>query len=175
LIELTMVVPILMLLTLGMLETGIAWRDHVTVTQSARQGARVGSHLAQQPGADQEALKSVMAVLAPETGRVDFVVIYEANGNGDLPNPTCLTQSVSGVCNWYGQTELTHVNDSPAQWAALDYDADWDPVSRLDSLTNPDHLGVHVQFDRPWVTNIFPGDGLTLTGKTVMRIEPEPG
>ncbi len=175
LVELTMVVPILILITLGMLETGLAWRDHVTVTQAARQGARVASHLADDPQADQEALKSIMAVLAPESGRLDFVVIYEANGSGDVPDANCLTGSVAGVCNWYGPTEIADINVTDAVWQSLDHDADWDPSTRIDSLTNPDHLGIHVQFNRPWITRIFPGDGLKITGKTVMRLEPEPG
>ncbi len=55
---------------------------------------------------------------------------------------------------------------------------DWDrkfnpqPSDRSNSLANPTEVGVYVELYRPYITGLIPGEGLKISGFTVMRIEP---
>ena len=105
LVELALVAPVLMLIVTGMLEIGMAWNDSLTVVQATRQGARVGSHFGDDMEADRQALLAVTSVLSPEElNRVEYIVIYDASGSGQVPDP-CRTASRS-YCNRYTSTEL---------------------------------------------------------------------
>lgn len=181
-VEVTMIVPVLVLIVLGMLEMGMAWRDKVTVTQASRQGARVASHLGSDYQADREALRNLFSVFDGDSpGRIQYVVIYDASAtDGSLPAGCNLTPAGPHTnCNFYTLPMLQELDDD-SKWNAADncpdssrYDAGWCPSDRDDALLTPDHVGVMVQVNRDWVTNIFPTDGTTVTSDTVMRVEPE--
>lgn len=181
LIELAMIVPLLILIVLGMLEMGLAWRDSVNVTHASRQGARVASNLGDDPQADLQALLNVMTVMEADANRVEYVVIYDASGVGTVP-VACHSGSQPGVCNHYSAAQLANLttnpptntnlfqcNPTPTTPTAI---VRWCPASRSTDFTSPDHVGVYLKVDRPWATNIFPGDGTTLSGYTVMQLEP---
>lgn len=170
-VELVLVVPLLFLITLGMLEVGVAWRDSVTVSTSARNGARAIAQLSVDDQADREALRSTMAVFGTDADRVIQVIIYEADGSGQVPAP-CLVASTS-YCNRYTSLELSelHVDN---RWGCVtgSHDASFCPTTRDRRALTADHIGVYVEYDRPMVTGIFGGGGYTLSEHTVMRLEP---
>lgn len=175
LVEMVIVLPLLMLMVLGMIEMGLAWRDSTTVNSASRQGARVASNLGDDADADLEALLSVMAVVQGLDGDVEYAVIYDASGTGQLPLG-CDTGSQPGVCNHYTAAELANLVTNPPTNTNLFQcggpSVDWCPSGRSTQLATIDHVGVYVKVDRPWVTNIFPGDGTKLSGYTVMQLEP---
>lgn len=177
LVELAILVPVLILLVLGMLEMGLAWRDSGTVTQATRQGARVVANFGDDADADLQALVSVMTVMASEAGRVEYIIIYDASAAGGEVPAGCHTGSQAGVCNTYVFSDLVNLTTSPPTNTALfqcgGAAVQWCPNARSDTFSNLDHVGVYMKVDRPWVTNIFPGDGLELSGYTVMQVEPE--
>ncbi len=177
LVELTMVVPLLVFLVLGMMEMGGAWRDKQTVTQASRQGARVVSHFGDDGDADRQGLIAALSVLTPaQRAELNFIVIYKANPDGSMP-AGCMTGSVNGSCNRYTAAQLTDAKlATTATWTANPkLDNSFQPSTRNVSLTGagPDHLGVYLSVNRDWVTGFFPGDGTTLTARTVMQLEPE--
>ena len=175
LVELVIVLPLLMLIVLGMVEMGLAWRDSTTVNQASRQGARVASNLGDDADADLEALLSVMAGLEGETGAVEYVVIYDASGTGTIP-AACHAGSVAGSCNHYTGADLANLVTNPPTNTNLFQcggpSVAWCPSARSTQLSTIGHVGVFVRVDNPWATNIFPGDGITLSGYTVMQLEP---
>ncbi len=175
LVEMVIVLPFLLLMVLGMLEMGLAWRDSATVNQASRQGARVASNLGDNADADLEALLSVMSILQGEDGTVEYVVIYDASGSGRVP-VACESASVPGSCNHYTAAELANLVTSPPTNTNLFQcggpSVDWCPSARSTQLASIDHIGVYVKVNRSWVTNIFPGDGIDLSGYTVMQLEP---
>ena len=118
-----LVLPFLVLLAFGLVETGMGWRNAITVTSAARQGARVSSHLGVNPQADREGLLAVQAVMGAEMDQVDFIVFYKANGSGALP-PGCEGGSIGGVCNWYDQTAIGNLGNDAA-WGCSGYDSAW--------------------------------------------------
>ena len=170
-VELVFVIPILMAIVLGMLEVGVAWRDSVTVSTASRNGARAIAQLATDDQADREALRAAIAVFGADADRIEFIIVYESDGSGEVPSP-CFSGSTS-YCNRY----------TPVHLAELAIDARWGcgtgtnddsycPTGRDRRAQSADHVGVYVQFDRPMVTGIFGGGSYTLDEATVMRLEP---
>ena len=182
LVELAIIIPVLVSLVLGMLELGMAWRDKATVTQASRQGARTAAHLGDEYWADREAIVSLHSVFdGAQPDNIEFVIIYDASAaDGSLPATCVPTPAGPHVgCNFYTAAMIAQVNDA-SLWNAADgcpdptrYDAGWCPTSRSDDLVNPDHVGVMVRLNRQWITGVLPGDGTTITERTVMRLEPE--
>ncbi len=184
LVELTMVLPLLVSLVLGMMEMGMAWRDQQTITQASRQGARVGSHLGDDATADQQAVEAALAVLdADQLDNINRIIIYKVtatNVDGVVPT-ACLNVSTSpntggvpGVCNVYnkggldsGTYDLTYWRSAPTSPTANN--------GRKITLTGngPDRLGVYVEVHRPWFTGYFPGDGTDIKVHSVMQLEPD--
>lgn len=176
LVEMAMVLPLLIMLAFGMVETGMGWRNAITVTSAARQGARVTSHLGQEPRSDQEGVLAVQAVMGADLDNVELVVIYNANGSGALP-PACLTASrnAGGVqCNRYTPAMIANANVNGLWGCGTGaYDATWCPTTRDNDTRTADHIGVFVLFQHTYFTGIIPGDAPLIERQTVMRVEPE--
>ncbi|MFT7600408.1 MAG: Flp pilus assembly protein TadG [Acidimicrobiales bacterium] len=189
LIELTLVTPLFIMMVMGMLELGVAWRDSITVTQASRQGARVGSHLGDASAGtlaattrpEQELLLSLRTVLTPEEGQIQYVVVYNSDANGGMvaacdPRIQATPTSVNGQCNVYTGAQLTTIIANDSQWNSKGNctaglaDTAWCPTMRSNS---DEYLGVYVQFERPKVTGFFGTGSYELKATTVMRIEPE--
>ncbi|MEZ5378755.1 MAG: TadE/TadG family type IV pilus assembly protein [Acidimicrobiales bacterium] len=182
LVELTMVLPLLITLVLGMMEMGMAWRDQQTIVQASRQGARVGSHLGDDATADQQAIEAALAVLdADQLANIRRIIVYKVTtADGAVP-PNCLavstssaTGGVNGTCNVYnkagidsGTYNLTYWRSAPSTPGGTN--------GRKVTLTGtgPDRMGVYVEVHRPWFTGYFPGDGSTLRAISVMQLEPD--
>ncbi len=176
LVEMTFVMPLLILLAFGMVETGMAWRNAITVTSAARQGARVASHLGQNLQSDQEGVLAVQAVMGDEMPQVELVIIYQANGSGALP-ASCLTSSQNGggvQCNRYTPAMIANADD-PTKWGcgAGSYDSTWCPSSRDNETRTADHIGVYVLYQQEYFTGIIPGTPPKIERQTIMRVEPE--
>ncbi len=171
LVEMALVLPFLFMLAFGLLETGMGWRNAITVTSAARQGARVSSHLGVNPQADREGLLAVQAVMGSDMDQVELVIFYEATASGDMP-PGCLTNSISGKCNRYTPAMIGDLGNDAA-WGCASHDGDWCPVGRDDDVRTADHLGVYIQFQHEYFTGVFPGTAPLIKRQTIMRIEPK--
>lgn len=176
LVEMAMVLPFLFLMVFGMIETGMAWRNSITVTSATRQGARVASHLGPELQSDREGLYALEAVLGDLMDDVELVVFFRADGSGDVPT-ACLggSQSTGSVrCNTYDVGMIAQLSDD-TKWGCTGtaFDRTWCPDTRDNDPADADHLGVFIRYDHGYFTGIFPGDGITIERHTVMRIEPE--
>lgn len=174
LVELAFVVPVLVLIVVGMFEMGIAWRHKVSTSQAVRQSVRVASHLGNGTSdADYEAILTLRSSMFQEWDEVEYVVIYKADVNGEMTTTNCHTQSVANVCNFYSIADInSSLGDSTlSYWQSVE----WAPSSRSSSVLSPDHIGVFVQMNNDWQTNMFPGDGIKISGQAVMRVEPDVG
>lgn len=184
-VEFALVLPIMILLVAGVMEIGSAWRDKSTTIQASRQAARAGAQLGQNPQADQAALLSALSVL-PGGGslsanvQVRRIVIYNSKGitAAELDGcKTALGNGTAGVCNIYSanngrlnQTAIadnTNFDDLAGAW-----DAAWPASGRDQTPGSPDEFGVYVEVYRPYLTDVFPGDGHDVTAFTVMLVEP---
>ncbi len=177
LVEMALVLPFLVLMAFGMVEAGMGWRNAITVTSAARQGARVSSHLGVNPQADREGLLAVEAVMGSDMDQVELVIFYEATANGDMP-AGCLATSISGKCNRYTPAMIGDLGND-ASWGCSGHDSAWcgdaDLVAsgRVDNVRTADHLGVYIQFQHEYFTGILPGTAPVIKRQTIMRIEPK--
>ncbi|MCP3855073.1 MAG: pilus assembly protein [Actinomycetia bacterium] len=178
LVELALFAPFLIFMVMGMMEFGLMWRDSITVTNSARAGARIGSNAADDNLADYSVVLNVAGALSDiSPGDVRKLVIYEASGpNGQVP-ASCLTSS-GPTCNLYtfpASASLLEADFGADGCVGGDPDDGWCPDDRDNTQVSTgagDYLGVYVEVYRGYTTGLFPGGGLTLTDTAVMKIEP---
>lgn len=181
LVELTLVVPILMTLVLGMFEVGMAWSASQSVVQASRSGARTVSQMGTYGRADEEALRSVLATFGDDLAQVRRVSIYEYSSTG--PNGVhsdCGTSEVptSGArCNTYLPDDFDELGDptyfaSDTGCSSSQASNPWCPTIRSDSQSTATLVGVEVEFAHTPVSGFFGVEDRILTQRIVMKIEP---
>jgi Flp pilus assembly protein TadG len=182
LVEFVFIAPILALIVGGVLEFGLAWRDSMTVSNSIRAGARVGSNAGRERLADFTILKSVEAAMVGgiPTSRVERLIVYKASTANSAPPATCLAVTgsggVTGTCNVYRASDLARPATDftgTTSCGSTAPDRFWCPTSRQNSQAlGADYLGVYIEVRYTWVTKLFPGNGLTIRDRAIMRLEP---
>ncbi|MFT5202193.1 MAG: hypothetical protein ACI9C1_001579 [Candidatus Aldehydirespiratoraceae bacterium] len=189
-IEMAIVAPFLAFLLAGIFEFGTLWRDDLTVSTSTRAAARVVSNLGDDHRADYWALLSLHAGLETVNGlTIEGVLIYNANAVDGDPPSNCFDSNgdprgASG-CNYYTAAELSSITSLNCEmscsefpddascnsgWAVNFCPQDERSTSQIAGLTS---VGVWVRVSREYLTGVFPGDGVTITDRTVMRSEPD--
>lgn len=174
LVETAIVLPVLALLCMGLVELGMAWQDSITLHQATRTGARAGAGLTLDERADRQILLSAVSGLDPdELAQIDYVVVYDATADTEVP-PVCRNMSNPGLrCNRYGQAELGRLGvESDWGCGAGALDGAWCPGRRDSVAVDPTYLGVYIHAHRPWATGIMPGDGQDIEATTVMSLIP---
>lgn len=190
-VEMAIVAPFLALLIAGIFEFGTLWRDDLTVETSTRAAARVVSNLGDDHLADYEAILSLNAGLNALPGvTVEGVLIYDGSASDGAPDSRCFDgagdpRGWSGECNYYSAADLAHIatincttscSEFPSSSSCSGgYTQYYCPqLHRTGSLASGlDSVGVWVRIERDFITGLFPGDGVTISDRTVMRVEPE--
>lgn len=185
LVEMIMITPVLVMLAIGILEFGLAWRDSITVSSTLRAGARVGSNAGKDRLADYNSLLAVQAAVAsiPNTQIVKIVIYKSTTADGTIPaNCKTSTSGILGSCNVYTSAQLAALSTANfgttgsglgATCASGSLDAMWCPLGReTRQAVGTDYFGIWMQVSHPYVTRVFPGSGITISDSTVMRIEP---
>jgi hypothetical protein len=162
-----MVMPIVLLVVIGILETGVAFRDFLTVSNAAKEGVRVLTSMGDDPLADCVALAktySALSIGAPVT-QLQSIEVFRANPDGG---------QVAVDTNEY-RLQSGGDPDECADWIPVRYG--WDPLDRRVVVGGPDDLdiaGVRIVFDHSWITGLPPFAGtFTINEATVSRLEPE--
>jgi hypothetical protein len=196
LVEFAMLVPVFMLLLLGMLEFGFAFDQNLTLEYATREGARVGSALAngggtlgcnsgQSPNAatvDPQILAAVRRVLLSPGSRVKpalgmQVLIWKADANGAPVTPLTTYQNV-----WTYTGPATGPTVDGQQIGFTQGTHPWDPCSRTNGgPSGVDSIGVSLTYSYTFQTPLagilrfFGGasaGGLTMSDRTVMALNP---
>lgn len=187
LVEVVLILPLLMLISLAVFDLGLGWKASMTVTNAARAGARVASNLGVSATADKSALASIAASLGTvPVSEIDVIVIYRATtADGDVP-ANCLTGSTRATggssasqCNVYTGAEAIAASTSTTFTGNCGSSRDrfWCPSTRGNSQaasTGPDYLGVYVRINHTTKTKAF-GSTMVVKDRAVMRIEPNAG
>jgi len=175
LLEFALVAPVLLLLIFGAFEYGMFFKDYLTVSNTTRTGARVGSAAGSSADADYQILQAVKAAanaLPGGAASIEQISIYRAASAGGGPTSTCqTTSSVTDRCNTYTGAVFTQPA-SKFGCGAGSLDSAWCPTTRVDSQAlGPDYIGVWVKTTHGFVTKFF-GSSRSITDSVVMRIEP---
>jgi hypothetical protein len=176
LVEFALIAPLLILLVFGVIEYGMFFKDYLTVANTTRTGARVGSAAGSSADADYQILQAVKAAataLPGGTGSIQQISIYKATSAGGGPTATCqTTSSAADKCNTYTSTAFAQPT-TKFGCGGGSLDSVWCPTTRVDSqAVGPDYIGVWVKTTHGFVTKLF-GSSRTITDTVVMRIEPK--
>jgi Flp pilus assembly protein TadG len=173
LVEAAIVTPLLLLLVFGIIEFGFLFKDSLTLANSSRAGARVGSAAGTDPLADWSILQAVKGASGSLT-HVQAIVVFKAtSANGAVPAGCLNGVGVVGLCNAYDASDL-NVDQTTFQSAAYTKDDYWPSTSRVTSLSapsGPDYLGVYVKAQHNSVVRIIVPNR-TISDTVVMRLEP---
>ena len=166
LVETAVVLSLLMVLSIGAFEWGMAFRDWLSVSSATREGARVAASAGTVALADCSILEATAgSLLSIDDARIQFVDIYKADSTGDLTSDV--------------QTYRPQHPDDPREslvcreWFPL---ANTYPSSARDNLgADRDWVGVRLVFTHTWKTGLFWwSDEVTWSDRTVILMEPDP-
>ncbi len=183
LVELTLVVPVLITIVLGMFEIGMAWSASQTVVQASRSGARTSSQLGTYAFSDQEALRAVLSSFGPDSDQIRRVSVYLYDDTQATGVPITCTDGAGNPasgsgCNSYGPADFAEVTD-PDHFAVSDTacgsaaSSAWCPTVRSNSQTTATLVGVEVEYAHTPVSGFFGLDDRIITQRVVMKVEPK--
>ena len=181
--EAAIISPVFFALLFGVIEMGILFRDHLTITNATRDGARTAAASGNDIDADWRILQTInQSAAAADRGDIQRIVIFKATSTSDKPTAACKAGTRSTVC-----ATCTPSRISPG--LSSDFDCS-DPVARQEVLpVRPDfagsgppyyrdtrmsalgYIGVYIEMRHRYVTGFF-GASVTIRDTTVVRIEP---
>lgn len=171
LVEASLVFPILILVIVGVLEIGLAFKDYLTVSYISREGARLGALAGDDPEADCAILRGIGGLATTgDLNRITEIQIFKADeGTG-----------AQGVTNTATYTlgkdpEICNVPATPLDGWTIN-PINWSPTSRQTTVgSDPlDIIGVRVIMTRDWVTGFPPFRGsFQIDETTLTRMEPK--
>lgn len=174
LVEAAFVYALLFLALFAIVEFGLAFKDWLSVSHAAREGARAGATYGDDPTADIQILRDVERTLAPAgIANGMNVRVFNAESPGFeedytyTPGSDCSDNSpgstLVGCCDW---------TPCPEPFRDTYSVPGWDPASRDVEAPDLDRIGVEVQFTHQWLTNYFvPSSDFTTA--TDFQIEPQ--
>lgn len=166
-VEAALIFPLMILLTMSILELGLAFKDFLTISFTARDGARVGALAGNDPVADCTIVQSIVAGFGASDLSDVTIKIFKANeATGD---------PVVGKINTWTLKPLGNPNTCLAldwniseQWPSTTRNVTVGPTTKLDIL------GVTLDSTHDWVTGFPPWRGTINVSRTALqRIEPE--
>ena len=173
LVEAAIIIPILMMITLGIVEYGGAYRENAAVASASRAGARVASSLPKTDfGCTAPCTDSAVTVAAAVSSALQSfgsnapqqMWIYQVGPASNTPPFTSCTNCVG--YNWI---------PSSKSFGGAQLGPGWAPNQQNACAGGPpDQIGVYIKVKHTAVTRMFGGDR-TLTGTTIMRLEPYVG
>ncbi|MGH8872958.1 MAG: TadE/TadG family type IV pilus assembly protein [Acidimicrobiia bacterium] len=167
LVEAALVLPIIILLTVSLLELGLAFRAFLTLSFTAREAARVGSLAGNDLEADCDIIQSIVAAFGPGDLSDVNIQIFKANEGSGEP-------VVRKVNTWALQPSGDPTTCGPIDWSITET---WPSVDRkvtVGPTSSLDILGVTIATDHRWVTGFPPWRGTMNISRTALqRLEPE--
>ncbi len=176
LVEMVLILPVLLLITIGTLEFGFAFDHHLTLEYASREGARTGAALSNGDGdatfcatIDAQIIASVQRVLDSPSSDVDMaevpeIRIYRAGANG---------QELGSANRWTYSPGAGPLVDG-RRLDFVEASAPWQACSRQ-SQPNPDSIGVSLvygyQLRTPLMT-MFGMAEIQMSDRTVMPLAP---
>ena len=185
LIEAAIVLPVILLVALGTVEIGMAFKDFLTVGAMSRDGARIAALSARADESDCAVLKGIAAL--GTQGDIDKIIdvqIYKAaEGSGAqgvtntwtyIPGEDpaeCNTPAILGLDGWSPGT----ISYPPSSRNTTIFSTP-PPLTVLRCGTCPplDIIGVRITMNHDWITGFPPFRGtFTIDETTITRVEPE--
>ncbi len=176
-LEAVIILPLLIILTFGAIEYGLAFRDSASVAAATRSGARTASAMpgaatpagSSIPGFADSTRTAVNSALGDLTHSTPVtLVIYQADPN--TGNPVSGTLSACGNCFVYTWNTSSKAFPATTSNGAGSY---WTTAAQTADICagRTDAIGVYVKAHQNFITGLF-GSGADYSHKTVMQLEP---
>jgi hypothetical protein len=163
-VEAAIVTPIFMLVVIGIIEFGLAFKDQLAVTSAVRAGARIASA---EPRIATFATDAAAQVAregsALDMNDVNALWVYQADASGHPVGAGGTFGSCATNCVVFGWNGSSFVQTGGS----------WSPTAQDACQGTQDSVGVYLSFRHPGVTQTF-FTSLGLSSYTVMRFEPIP-
>jgi hypothetical protein len=169
LVETAILIPVVMLITFGIIEFSSAYQSSSVASSAARSGARVASAEALLPTfATDAALAAGTALHTVGSEEPQEMWVYKADDTTGYPSSgnftTCSTKCIKYV--WLpASRKFDTANPTGGGWAANTQNAC--------NSSNWDSVGVYVKLKHKFLTKLF-GANITLSDHAVFRLEPAP-
>ncbi|MET0420706.1 MAG: TadE family protein [Acidimicrobiia bacterium] len=170
-VETAILVPLVILITFGLIEFSSAYQSSSTAASTVRSAARTASAEAKLPNFATDAAAAAATALQtiPSNEPLELWV-YNANASGH-PMPvgntsfsTCLTQCIKYA--WLpAQKKFDTANPTGSGWDYL--------TMQACNATQWDSVGVYLKLRHRYITNLF-GATIDLADHAVFRLEPAP-
>lgn len=170
LVEMAVVMPILLLVFIAILESGVAFKDHLAVSQAAKDGVRIAALSGDDSNSDCAVLGGVQSFLATQLPDLVNVQIYVAQTDG-TPDPAKVN-----TYTWTPGTAnpLPHCPDWTNVSLGLAPTGRWVTAPGATSTRPLDIVGTRVRMNRNWITGFPPFSGsYVVDEETILRVEPE--
>jgi hypothetical protein len=177
-VEFALILPLVLLLTFGLIDFGFAFADAAGIKSAGRSGARIGSALSKQPGQLQSIAAAVNAGLGNSTrAQATELVVYAAPASGFTAQDTCPQGTTGGsgsVC--FDQIIAANAPDrfvpSAADLATWDSDLHFmDACPAVGNHVSVWKLLVTVKANYPFLSGFF-GKNIKLKETVVIDLEP---
>lgn len=164
LVEAALVYPLLFLVLFGIVEFGLAFKDYLSISHAARDGARAGATFGDDPRADMLILRDVEGTLAT-IGIADGVTVRIFNPISGVGTNYSYQPGYGDDCDWNPCPDP----DKPSPPYEVPV---WDPGDRDVEAPFTDRLAVEVRFTHNWVTG-FITDTTQFNVEADFQIEPQ--
>jgi Flp pilus assembly protein TadG len=160
LVESAISMLLIITVVMAVAEFGMAFKDWLSVSHAAREGARAGATFANNSHADIEVLNNVEeALLTASSVQTQTVRIY----NGGTNVGTTYTYAPTSSCRW---TPCPDPDDGSYIVPA------WDPGTRDVTAPTTDRIGVDISYDHTWFTGLFRSTS-NFDVHVIFQIEPQ--
>jgi hypothetical protein len=168
LIEFAIILPLLVMITFGIVEYSGAYHNSAIAADAVRAGGRVGSAIATDPSyttAITDAVDAALATLPADEPQELWIYKADAAGYPGSGNDfsSCGANCIKYVWNRAAKAFDTG-NPQGGGWLASTHQVCTQPF---------DELGVYVKLDHQFATGLF-GASITLQDHSVFRFEPVP-
>ena len=176
--EAALISPLFFALIFGVVEMGVLFRDHLTVSNTTRDGARQAAAVGNDVDADWRILQTIkQSSAAASRNDIQRIIVFKASAPSDPVPSTCTGTAapggVAGVCNVYVLSDLNRPS-SDFNCGVTGPDKYLCPVSvsnRDTRLVTLGYIGVYVELKHRYVTGFF-GQTVDIRDTVVVRIEP---
>jgi hypothetical protein len=192
LIEAAIVLPLVVLIFLGLVEFGFAWRDVNRIERALQAGGRVASGIGRGRYADFEAIRAIDSALEGITGAtLERIIVFEASGTDGRVPAACASMAIHPAtmvahgsaaagarCNVYSRAQAG--TQSPVGFPGTSTSCSsgsWDsffcpPTNRTDTGLALTYVGVYIRAEYEPFTSVIDGPTLSIERTTVYRVEP---
>lgn len=167
-VETAIVFPLIVFVTLGIIEFGSFWQRTHSINEAARAGARLAATMARELDYEDHVEDEVTEALATlPTDSIKALTIYKADPDTGQPFVGTVSDCTQDCFRYtWDEGSRTFTQLGGQQWNALDQAA-------CGEEGHHDYIGIYVEGEYESLFGLFP-TARTVSESTVLRLEPVP-